>query len=116
MLSFGVATKKKTTVSCFSWGFPGFSGRLSKKAEVGRGRNTEISHLYPSAVSSFRCNLLKAPVISGIPNPSCLGTGNLHPYLTALERNSELRVAPPKCLDYCWDVDLDCSKCGSSVP
>lgn len=92
---FGISIKN--LVSCFSWGFPGFSGRFSKEEEVGRSRNTQISHLYSSVVSSFASNL---PVISGIVNPSCLGTGNLHSCLAALEQNSKLRVAPPRV----WNV------------
>lgn len=54
----------------------------------------------PSAVSSFRSNLLKTLVISGILNPSCLGTGNLHPCPAALEQNLELKLALPSA----WNV------------
>lgn len=98
--SFGISIKN--LVSCFSWGFPGFSGRFSKEEEVGRGRNTQISHLYSSVVSSFASNLLETPVISGIVNPSCLGTGNLHSCLAALEQNSERHHHVSGMLLGCW--------------
>lgn len=82
---------------CF-WLFLGFPWIFRKVFQEGRGWQRQeytISHLYPSAVSSFASNSLKTPTISGMLNPSCLGTGNLHPCPASLEQNLQLRVAPP---------------------
>lgn len=51
-------------------------------------------------MSSFASNLLKTPIICGMLNPSCLGTGNLHPCPASLEQNLQLRVASP----HAWNV------------